>query len=322
MNNTINLKSKMAKKPTTVYQNEISPTDILTTRPEIPADYHTEDFTENFLGEIFDVSTGKYYSQNARYKYYPRLADKHLCPGHWQGYRWAIQNLTEPGDWVFDPTCGTGTTIVESYNHGRHSIGVELEFPTIAQRNIQSQVLNPGIVANMVQGDARETAKHLEQAGIKKGQLSLVINGTPYPKISGKSSDAPERKKLAKVEEGEDKGDTQDFTFDYANPNSIGLTKGSEYWSLVNSMYSQSIEFLKPGGYFVILIKDMIQNKKPYLLSSMIANEVLANNPDVEYYGLYLHRHIPETMFMRTYPKMYPGVPVPSYQAGIVLRKK
>jgi hypothetical protein len=54
----------------------------------------------------------------------------------------------------------------------------------------------------------------------------------------------------------------------------------------------------------------------------MIANEVLANNPDVEYHGLYLHRHIPETMFMRTYPKMYPGVPVPSYQAGIVLRKK
>jgi N4-gp56 family major capsid protein len=55
---------------------------------------------------------------------------------------------------------------------------------------------------------------------------------------------------------------------------------------------------------------------------SMIANEVLENNPDVEYHGLYLHRHIPETMFMRTYPKMYPGVPVPSYQAGIVLRKK
>ncbi len=66
MDNNINLKSKMAKKPTTVYQNEISPTDVLTSRPEIPADYHTEDFTENFLGEIFDVSTGKYYSEQAR----------------------------------------------------------------------------------------------------------------------------------------------------------------------------------------------------------------------------------------------------------------
>ena len=318
----------MAKKPETVYQNEITPTEILTTRPGIPADYHTTDFTENFLGEIFDVRTGKYYSQTARYKYYPKQEDKHLCPGHWQGYRWAIQNLTQPGDWIFDPTCGTGTTLVESYNHGRHSAGVELEFPRIARANIDAQDPNPGIEAHLIQGDARNTAANLESMGIKRGQLSLVINGTPYPKISGKSSDAPERKKLTKkvVNEGEEKVEKieveRDFTFDYQNPNNIGLTKGDEYWNLVNSMYSQAIEFLKPGGYFVILIKDMIQNKKPYLLSSMIANEVLENNPDVEYYGLYLHRHIPETMFMRTYPKMYPGVPVPSYQAGIVLQKK
>ena len=86
----------MAKKPETVYQNEITPTETLSIRHQIPADYHTEDFTENFLGEIFDTNTGKYYSQTARYKYYPKQEDKHLCPGHWQGYRWAIQNLTEP----------------------------------------------------------------------------------------------------------------------------------------------------------------------------------------------------------------------------------
>jgi len=315
----------MAKKPETVYQNEITPTETLSIRPEIPADYHTEDFTENFLGEIFDTNSGKYYSQTARYKYYPKQQDKHLCPGHWQGYRWAIQNLTQPGDWVFDPTCGTGTTLVESYNNGRNSVGVELEFPKIARANIDAQTPNPDVEAILMQGDARNTAQNLESAGIQRGQLSLVINGTPYPKLSGKSSDAPERKKLAKKldEDGEEKVQVEvDLTFDYQNPNNIGLTKGTEYWDLVNSMYSQSIEFLKPGGYFVILIKDMIQNKKPYLLSSMIANEVLANNPDVEYHGLYMHRHIPETMFMRTYPKMYPGVPVPSYQAGIVLRKK
>ena len=318
----------MAKKPETVYQNETTPTEVLTIRPGIPSDYHTTDFTENFLGEIFDTKTGKYYSQNARYKYYPKQEDKHLCPGHWQGYRWAIQNLTEPGDWVFDPTCGTGTTLVESYNNGRNSVGVELEFPTIARANIDAQDPNPNVEAILMQGDARNTAQNLESAGIKRGQLSLVINGTPYPKISGKSSDAPERKKLIKkmTVDGQERKEKleieKDSTFDYQNPNNIGLTKGDEYWSLVNSMYSQAIEFLKPGGYFVILIKDMIQNKQPYLLSSMIANEVLENNPDVEYYGLYMHRHVPETMFMRTYPKMFPEVPLPAYQAGIVLRKK
>ena len=156
----------MAKNPNTVYQNEITPTEILTTRLSIPADYHTDDFTENFLGEIFDLKSGKYYSQNARSRYYPKQEDKHLCPGHWQGYRWAIQNLTEPGDWVFDPTCGTGTTLVEAYNHGRNSAGVELEFPKIARANIDHQRARTDVSANLMQGDARETAKNLDSLGI------------------------------------------------------------------------------------------------------------------------------------------------------------
>ena len=82
--------------------------------------------------------------------------------------------------------------------------------------------------------------------------------------------------------------------------------------------------FFLGGGYKSRKGEDVGLSKKKKSENDlgMIANEVLENNPDVEYYGLYLHRHIPETMFMRTYPKMYPGVPVPSYQAGIVLRKK
>jgi hypothetical protein len=32
-----------------------------------------------------------------------------------------------------------------------------------------------------MQGDARNTTKNLEEMGIERGQLSLVINGTPYP---------------------------------------------------------------------------------------------------------------------------------------------
>ena len=308
---------KKDPKNKSVYRNDISPTEELLVRKELPSDYHTTDFTQNFLGEIYDTTIDKYYSQSARYKYYPKQEDKHLCPGHWQGYRWAIQNLTEPGDWVFDPTCGTGTTLVEAYNNGRNSIGVELEYPQIAYNNIAAQVERDDVMAKLVQGDARNTIENLESSGIERGQLSLIVNGTPYPKLSGKSSDAPQRGMAKNAD-----GSINDKTFDYEHPNNIGLTNGSEYWDLVNGMYTQGIEFLKPGGFFVTLIKDMIQGKKPYLLSTMITEEVLKNNPDMEYYGLYMHRHIPETLFMRTYPKMYPGVPVPSYQAGVILRKK
>jgi hypothetical protein len=47
---------KMPKAPKTVYQNETTPTEILTIRPDLPADYHTEEFTENFDDDFYYIS--------------------------------------------------------------------------------------------------------------------------------------------------------------------------------------------------------------------------------------------------------------------------
>jgi site-specific DNA-methyltransferase (adenine-specific) len=33
--------------------------------------------------------------------------------------------LTAPGDWVLDPTCGSGTTLAVSALHGRHAVGID-----------------------------------------------------------------------------------------------------------------------------------------------------------------------------------------------------
>ena len=40
------------------------------------------------------------------------------------------------------------------------------------------------------------------------------------------------------------------------------------------------------------------------------------NNPDMKYYGSFIHKHLPYTYFMRTYPKRYPEVRLPYYQNG------
>lgn len=37
-----------------------------------------------------------------------------------------ISKLTEPGDWVLDPFCGSGTSLVESTLLGRHSVGTDV----------------------------------------------------------------------------------------------------------------------------------------------------------------------------------------------------
>ena len=178
-------------------------TDQLYHRSEIPEDYHCscDLCTKNFLGEIFHVPTNEYYTQLSRKKYYfPDVKpeggfDTHICPGHWSGYRWAIQNLSEPGDMVYDPTVGTGTAIVEAINSGRNGVGIELEFPQITKRSVDVQYERGTAkgVGTVIQGDARDQIELLEQNGFEGECMDLIITGSPYPVLGGRQSDAPER---------------------------------------------------------------------------------------------------------------------------------
>lgn len=286
-------------------------------RPNIPSDYHcTCPYCQNFMGEIYNVENDKYYSNRIRKEYYIDKAGDHLDAGHVIGYKWAVQNLCPEGGYVFDPTAGTGTAVVEAILNKRNGIGIELEYPEVGQKNIDYQFsLNrvpDGITSYFRQGDATKLDEYFKEWRFEEPFLDLIINGTPYPKISGKSSDSPERKNLiTKI----------DKSFDYRHEDNIGLTKGDAYYNLVKTMYTKAIHFLKPGGYFVIIIKDLVQNKEPYLLHKEIIDIVIENNPDMIPYGFFLHKHIPTTMFINTYLKRFPGIRIPLYQAGIVLRK-
>lgn len=306
----------MVKVKESKHLNSLEKDHLVQSRPDIPDDYHCDcQYCRDgiFLGEIFHNDSGKYYSNRIRKTYYVDGAGDHLDAGHFIGYRYAIQQLTVPGDWIFDPTCGTGTAIVEAINNGRNGAGIELEYPHVTQGNINAQTPVPGTHVRFKQGNAIFADDILDDMGFKPGDISLIINGTPYPKISGKSSDAPERKNL---KTGQDK------SFDYYHEENIGITKGEEYWNLVRTMYKKSIKYLKRGGYFVILIKDMVQNKEAYLLHKEIIDRVLEDNQDMEHYGMFMHKHLPATLFISSYPKRFPDVKIPLYQTGIILKKK
>ena len=299
-------------------------TDQLYHRSEIPEDYHCscDLCTKNFLGEIFHVPTNEYYTQLSRKKYYfpdvkPKGGfDTHICPGHWSGYRWAIQNLSEPGDMVYDPTVGTGTAIVEAINAGRNGVGIELEFPQITKRSVDVQYERGTAkgVGTVIQGDARDQIELLEQNGFEGECMDLIVTGSPYPVLGGRQSDSPERPN----------GDYRNRDFKdvkYEDTRNAGVLRGHKYWNLIEELYVKAISKLKPAGKFVTIIKDPTQNKKPYLLHKYITDIVMATNP-VEYYGSFIHRHLPYTFFMNTYHKQNPDVEIiPYYQTGIVLQK-
>lgn len=302
---------------------DIGITEELYDRKEIPNDYHCECnyCRDNFIGEIYHTPSDSYYTQHTRKTYYypdpvPGVKlDKHICPGHWQGYRYAIQKLTKPGDTVFDPTVGTGSAIVEAINLGRKGVGIELEFDQITNRTIQVQHDRGTATAEsvLIPGDARDLDDLLPSRGIEKNSLDLIVNGTPYPVLGGGQSDAPERGFTSKT-----KGETNIY---YEKDKNVGVLKGQKYWDTINHIYSKAIEYLKPGGKFVTIIKDPTQKKKPYLLHKMITDEVLKNNP-MKYYGTFIHRHLPTTLFQNTYSKRFPDVLIPYFQTGTVLEKK
>jgi len=100
----------------------------------------------------------------------------------------------------------------------------------------------------------------------------------------------------------------------------VGVLKGEVYWNTIIDIYTAAIKKLKPGGKFITLIKDPTQRKQGYLLHKMVADRLLESNP-VEYYGTFIHRHLPQTLFMNTYPKRYPEVRLPLYQTGTILTK-
>lgn len=303
---------------------------ILFRERKLPRDYHCKcNFcTENFLGEIYHTEENKYYSQAARYCYYPKeLRNKHLCPGHWQGYRFAIQQFTKVGDWVFDPTVGTGTAVVESINNGRNGIGIELEYPEVAKANVKAQKKTAYARGKIISGNAENLTKLLKKNKIEYGTFSLVINGTPYYSGSGISSDAPERRSKLKYKNGvrlmtREEEIASDKTFDYQHPDNFGKKTLKEYWNFITKMYLDCLPFLEKRGKLVIIIKDTILNKKAYLLHKEIIEHILSGTTQLKYYGSFIHKHIPTTLFMNTYNKRYPKVKLPLYQTGIVLEKK
>lgn len=53
-----------------------------------------------------------------------------------------VLSMSEPGDWVYDPFVGTGTTIVAALRHGRRGAGAELctRYLALAKRRIQAEL--------------------------------------------------------------------------------------------------------------------------------------------------------------------------------------
>lgn len=304
------------------YVNRVTPDEELEFRTEIPDDYHLKDFViRNNLRfwEIYSVKNNKYYSNRASwfYKYdkYKYRSDKHLDEGHFQGFRFAVQQFTKPGEWVFDPTVGSGTAIIEAINNGRNALGIELEFCDIARKSIELQYIRRTAkgLGLLMCGNVLEKKRDIEllMKNYNINGFNLIVNGPPYPRFTRFSADSPA------VPKNSDRIDN------YKCSDNIGLIRyGKKYKSIIKDLYRLAFDFLLPGGFFVYIVKDPVRKRKYFPLQESIyewIKEDLGNRIVLE--GVFIHKHAPETYFIRTYRKRFPDVLIPLYQSAFVLKK-
>jgi len=283
-------------------------------KEKVPPEYHCRcEYCSVAIGELRQPS-GEYYSRLERRKYYASEEEEgeggHIAKTPLHISRWAVQQFTQPGDWVLDPTIGAGTTAVEALTQGRCAAGMELEYGSILNANIQKALDGTkGLEAAVRTGDARNIGDFLTKLD---KQFALIVNNPPY--FGDQSMPSP-----AKEGRGKEYYHLETkFFYDKELPNLAFLRENEEYWDTIRPIYGDCIRWLKPGGYFVTGIKDTMANKEPVLLHKMFCD--VLRGLGLEFVGTAFLRHYPPTLHLSSYGKRY-GVEPPKYQTISVFRK-
>jgi modification methylase len=155
----------------------------------------------------------------------------------------AIHAYTQPGDLVFDPMAGIGTTIVEAIHAGRDGIGIEYEprWSNIADANI-AHALRQGATGrgSVIRGDATRMTSLLPTA--LQGQVALVITSPPYgPAVHGLVTPGADGVTKTDAAYGDDKGNLA-----YRTGGLAGLAAG--FTDILRGVE----QLLRPGGVAVV----------------------------------------------------------------------
>jgi modification methylase len=159
----------------------------------------------------------------------------------------AIASYTEPGELLFDPMCGIGTTLVEAVYAGRDAIGVEYEsrWSDIADANL-AHAHTRGATGHgaVIRGDATMLDALLPT--VLHGSVALVVTSPPYgPAVHGLVRPTPGEgvaKSDNRYNDGTDKGNL-------AYRDLPGLVGG------FTDILRGCVRLLRPGGVVVVTVR-------------------------------------------------------------------
>jgi DNA modification methylase len=183
--------------------------------------------------------------------------------------RRAIGTYSDAGDLVVDPMCGIGTTLVEAIHLGRDALGVELErrWASLATANL-AHAHEQGATgrAAVLEDDARQLPRLLTRAhrtwrtrnnkeratGVARlgaGSVDLIVTSPPY----GRDIELIDEPAWIA---GGSLGDKETRNYS-AGPGNLGHARGQQYRAAMNGVYAACAAALKPGGFLVVVTKNL-----------------------------------------------------------------
>jgi len=170
-----------------------------------------------------------------------------------------IEFFTKEGEVVFDPFSGIGSTQVGAQRANRIGIGIELnpKYSKIANLRLNK----PSFVIN---GNSLNLKSIFKKHKIDK--IDFSISSPPYWDILNRSTGNFEKKRLSKS-----------LDVNYSNNiEDVGnLENYEDFIDKCAEIYFQIFEFLKTGGYIVVIIKNIKKDGKHYPLAWDLAKKLM-----------------------------------------------
>jgi len=193
-----------------------------------------------------------------------------------------IELFTEPGDNVFDPMVGTGSTVIAAIRSGRNGYGIDLirEFVDIAEQRIAAECrpmlfeeYQPTTEGLVVVGDATHLDDVVRLSGTK---FDYAITSPPYwsmlqnPGSEGQESRRKRKLRLVYSADERDLGNVQNY---------------DEFLDLLEAVYAQVAGMLVAHGHLTVVVKNVKRNHILYTLAWDLLLRLCGPEGEYDYVG-------------------------------------